>query len=221
MDLTPILDFVGNAVYVLQAITAVQGIFLWILVLRRIQLKRFGSQAAADAFMGEVREHLAARRFDDVAQLCDSPNYWAKATPQLILIALAHRDRPMAKLRALLAERFSSEVIADLEYRVAWINTIIKTAPMLGLQGTVLGMISAFAKIASRQKSGINPADLASDISFALWTTAIGLLIAIPLVMAVSAIQVRLSKLQDSVQRQLGEFLEMLEAALSDGRRRG
>ena len=220
MDLTPILDIIGQGIYVLQAVTAVQGLFLVILILRRIAIKRFSSQSAADAFFGDVRDQVAARRFDEVAQLCDSPPYWSKATPQLILVALAHRDRPLPKLKALLAERFSTDVIADIEYRLAWINTIVKTAPMLGLPCTVLGMISAFAKIASRQKSGIDPSDLAQDISFALWTTAIGLLIAIPLVIAGSAIQVRISKLQDSVQRQLGEFLEMLDAASSEGRRK-
>lgn len=220
MDFASIVDMASNAVYPLQALLAFAGLFLVILLMRRIAIKRFKSQASANAFLDEVREHLAAKRFDDVAQLCDSPPYWSKATPQLILVALAERHRSMTKLRARLAEQFNTEIIADLEYGMAWINTIIKTSPMLGLQGTVLGMIAAFAKIAGRQKSGINPADLAADISFALWTTAIGLFIAIPLVLASAAIQIRIGRLQDSVQKQLGQFLEALEAALSEGRRR-
>uniref|UniRef100_A0A7C2K0U1 MotA/TolQ/ExbB proton channel family protein n=1 Tax=Schlesneria paludicola TaxID=360056 RepID=A0A7C2K0U1_9PLAN len=220
MDLTPILDFLNNSIYPLQGIVAIQGVFLVILILRRVAQKRFASPAAAAAFQNEVRELLTARKFDDVAQLCDSPPYWSKAVPQLILVALQHRDRPLVKLRALLADKFSTDVLADLEYRMAWINTIVKTAPMLGLQGTVLGMISAFAKISSRQKSGIDPSALAEDISFALWTTAIGLAIAIPLVLCGNAIQVRIGKLQDSVEQQIGEFLETLDMVLSGGRKR-
>lgn len=220
MEFASIVELASNAVYPLQGVLAFAGVFLVLLMFRRIAIKRFSSKAAAEAFLGEVRDHLAEKRFDSVAELCDSPPYWSKATPQLILLALAERGRSLPKLRARLAEQFNTEVLAELEYGLAWINTLVKTSPMLGLQGTVLGMIAAFAKIAGRQKSGIDPSDLAADISFALWTTAIGLLIAIPLVIAAAAIQVRIGRLQDSVQKQLGEFLEMFEAATAEGRRR-
>src|SRR5262249_22966429 len=117
-----------------------------------------------------------------------------------------------------LAERFEQDVLSDLENRVAWINTVVKTAPMLGLQGTVLGMIAAFAKIASAGKAGVDPTALANDISFALFTTAIGLMVAIPLVMALASIHVRQGKLQDSVQYMLSTFLEDFDAALEKQR---
>lgn len=220
MELASIIELASNIVYPLQGLLAVSGIFLVMLLFRRIAIKRFRSPAAATTFLGDVRDLMANRRYDEVAQLCDSPAYWSKATPQLILVALAERHRPLAKLRARLAEEFYSEIIADLEYGMAWLNTLVKTSPMLGLQGTVLGMIAAFAKIAGRQKSGIDPSDLAADISFALWTTAIGLFIAIPLVIAGAAIQVRIGRLQDSVQKQLGEFLEILELSAAQDRRR-
>ena len=106
-------------------------------------------------------------------------------------------------------------MLADLEYRTSWVGTAVKAAPMLGLQGTVLGMIAAFGKIAGASAQGIKPEALAGDISFALWTTAIGLFIAIPLVLAGNAITIRMGKLQDSVQEQVGEFLDRMAAAES------
>jgi biopolymer transport protein ExbB len=220
MNLAPILDFVGNVIYGLQAWTALHGIFLVIMLLRRIRQKRFATEAGAQAFVEEVQTHLTARKFDEAAQVCDSPPYWSKAVPQLLLLALQQRDRPLPKIKALLADRFESDVLADLDYRMAWLNTIVKTAPMLGLQGTVVGMIAAFAKIAAASQTGIDPAMLANDISFALWTTAIGLMIAIPLVMAGAAIQVRIAKLQDGVQRHLGTLIETLDAVLTAQRKR-
>jgi len=45
-------------------------------------------------------------------------------------------------------------------------------------------------------------------------TTMIGLMIAVPLIIIGAAIQVRIGKLQSSVQQQLGEFLDVLDAAL-------
>jgi biopolymer transport protein ExbB/TolQ len=214
MDFAQIVDFFSNMIYPLQAITALQGAFLCIVVFRRITQKRFRSAAAEDEFLAEVRGMLQQKNFEGVAELCDSPPYWSKAVPQLILVALQNRDRPVVKLRQMMAERFEQDILSDIENRIAWINTVVKIAPMLGLQGTVLGMIAAFAKIASAGKSGVDPTALANDISFALFTTAIGLMVAIPLVMALAAIHVRQGKLQDSVQYMLGTFLEDLDAAL-------
>jgi biopolymer transport protein ExbB len=214
MDLTKVIGFFSSMVYPLQAITALQGMYLCIVVFRRIAQKRFRNAQAETAFLGEVRDLLQQNRLDAVAELCDSPPYWSKAVPQLILVALQNADRPLIKLRQILSERFEQDVLSDLENRIAWINTVVKTAPMLGLQGTVLGMIAAFAQIAGAGKSGVEPQALASDISFALFTTAIGLMVAIPLVMALASIHVRQGKLQDSVQNMLSVFLEDFETSL-------
>ena len=207
-----VIDFFGNSIYAAQALAALYGTFCVILVLRRIVMKRFPSEAAADRFLEEIREPLQRRDFDAVAEICDSPGYWSKAVPQLILVALENRNLPIAKLRRLIGERFEHEILADLEYRMSWVSTVVKAAPMLGLQGTVLGMISAFANISSQKSTGVDPSMLAADISLALWTTAIGLAIAIPLILAGNMVTVRLGKFQDAVQDQLSRFLDDLDA---------
>ena len=138
----------------------------------------------------------------------------------LLLVAVANRNRPINKLRRMMGEHFEREILADLEYRMSWINTVVKTAPMLGLLGTVTGMIAAFGKIAGASKTGADPSALAGDISFALFTTAMGLMIAVPLVMLGAWLQVRIGKLQDEVQQYLGVFLEDFEAAVMKAGRR-
>jgi biopolymer transport protein ExbB/TolQ len=215
MDMAKLVDFMSNLIYPLQALAAVYGLFLTIMVFRRIAQKRFRTQAAADSFLDQVAELLKSKQFDAVTELCDSPPYWSKAVPQLIMIAIANRDKPMGKLRQQLSETFEREVLSELDYQMSWVNTVVKTAPMLGLQGTVLGMIAAFAKIAGSNRTGVDPSQLAKDISFALITTAVGLMIAIPLVMCMASMQVRIGRLTDAVQHQLGRFLDDLDAATS------
>lgn len=207
------LTAAGYLIYALQAMFAIFGLFLVILVFRRISQKRFRSVGQFNAFQEQVREAFSRKDLDAVTAICDTPQYWAKAVPQLMMLGLANLKLGLPKIRRLLAENFEREVIAELEYQMAWINTIIKTAPMLGLLGTVQGMIQAFGKIAAVSKeTGTDPQMLANDISFALLTTAYGLMIAIPLVMCMSAIQVRIAKMQDNVQEGVGEFLDQLEA---------
>jgi biopolymer transport protein ExbB/TolQ len=207
-----ILKFAGPVIYTSLAIAALYGVFCVVLLLRKIREKRFASDAAAEEFLDQVRERLQQNDLEGAAELCDSPPFWAKAVPQLILVALAERDRPMKKLRMMLAEKFERDVLADLEYRHSWIGTIVKSAPMLGLLGTVSGMILAFAKIATSSKTGVDPTSLADDISLALFTTAMGLAVAIPLTLLGALVQVRIGKLQDSVQQYVSEFLDDLEA---------
>ena len=212
-----ILKLSGPVIYTAMALAALYGVFCIVLLIRKISQKRFSSPAQSAEFLDEVRDRLYRKDFDGIIDLCDSPPYWSKALAQMILVALAHRDRGLSKLRVLLAEKYERDVLAELEYRFSWVGTIVKTAPMLGLLGTVAGMILAFAKIAGASESGVNPADLAQDISFALFTTACGLMIAIPLTMLGSLVQVRKGKMTDNVQEDLSEFLHDLEKVMAEG----
>lgn len=220
MDLTQILGWIGNGIYASMAAVALYGVFTVILLARRISQKRFNSPGSAEEFLDGVRDSMNSQNYEEAADLCDSPNYWSKAIPQLIMVGLANRQRPTNKIRKTMGEHFDREIQADLDYRMSWINTVVKTAPMLGLLGTVTGMIQAFGKIAVASKGGTDASELAGDISFALFTTAMGLIIAIPLVMGGAWINVRIGKLQDEVQQYLGVFLEDLEAAVSKTGRR-
>ncbi|MCZ6792124.1 MAG: MotA/TolQ/ExbB proton channel family protein [Planctomycetota bacterium] len=67
-----------------------------------------------------------------------------------------------------------------LHQKVGYLNLIANIAPMLGLLGTVAGMIITFNKIASKDQTP-KPAELAEGIGIALGTTFLGLLVAIPL----------------------------------------
>lgn len=211
MDFMGIMKMFDPVIYGALIAAALYGVFTAVLLIRKVNQKRFRSATSAAEFLDDVRDMLSRKDFDGIAEKCDSPEYWSKATPQMILVALAHRDRGLSKLRQLLAEKFERDVLADLEYRHSWIGTIIKTAPMLGLLGTVTGMIQAFAKIATAQQSGADPKELANNISFALFTTAYGLMIAIPLTLLGALVMVRIGKLTDTVQEQISEFLHDLE----------
>jgi len=75
-----------------------------------------------------------------------------------------------------------------LMQRINYLNLCGQIAPMLGLMGTVTGMVAAFSGLASA--SGAAKAQvLAMSISTALWTTCIGLLISVPALLAFTLIK--------------------------------
>ncbi len=79
-------------------------------------------------------------------------------------------------------ENAGREAIHHLERYLNAIGTIATAAPLMGLLGTVVGMIEIFGSQAPGA-SGANPAQLAQGISIALYNTAFGLIVAIPALM--------------------------------------
>jgi biopolymer transport protein ExbB len=213
IDIGPILYWFGNGIYAAMAAAAIYGLYCIVVLIRRVKQKSFPGRESANAFLDEIAEMLEKNDFEGITDACDSPELWARAVPQMVTVAVENRAKPIKKIKQVVGEFFSREILGEFDVRTGWVNTIVKSAPMLGLLGTVTGMIKAFKQIAGSGAEGVKPAALADDISFALWTTAAGLAIAIPLVILGAMVQSRITRLQDSVQEHLGTFFDDLEAA--------
>ena len=205
------LDYVGNSIYGVLALIALWGLYLVIMVWRRVGAKRFKNEKKLNQFMDTVDEPLLQGDFDGVLAVCDGNK---RAMAQLIYLGVMNRSLGYAQVRQLLADRFQRDVLADLENRTSLINTVIKSAPMVGLLGTVVGMMGAFGKLATADQ--VDPSVLAGNIMVALITTASGLAIAIPLTILLTYINIRIRKLEDMVGVGLTRFLPALKHVLDD-----
>lgn len=215
-DASDVFNIVGRLSYVALAAVALWGAYYVFLVLTRVNAKRFKTESQQDAFIDSIEEDLRRGNFDAVIERCEGDK---RALPMMVTYACKHRAFGYQKTRQLTLDRFQRDVIADLDYSIAWIVTVIKTAPMMGLFGTVVGMMGAFGKLASA--TNVNPTDLAGDIRVALETTAIGLTIAIPLVMAMASIHNRIRHMQDLVGSGLARVLEAFKIGLAREEQRG
>ncbi len=208
-------SIVGYVIYVALGLIALWGAFCVILVWRRVAQTRFRGEDEQDEFLDKVDASLLAGDFDAAGEMCQDDD---RAMPQLVMLAISNRQIGYAKLRGLVVDRFQRDVLSDLEYRLSWVYTVIKAAPMVGLLGTVVGMMGAFGKLASQDQQKTNPTVLADDISLALITTACGLAIAIPLVLSTASINVRIRKMEDLVGVGLTRLLETMRTVLSKER---
>lgn len=207
LDLAVITKIVGIVIYVALGVIALWGAFCVIMVWWRVARTRFRNEQEQGEFLDKLDENLATGDFDSATQLCDGDD---RAMPQLALLALSNRNISYAKVRSMLTDRFQRDVLSDLEYRLSWVYTVIKSAPMVGLLGTVVGMMGAFDELGAMEK--VNADALATNISLALMTTACGLAIAIPLVLAAASVNVRIRKLEDLVGSGLARFLDTFKA---------
>ena len=113
--------------------------------------------------LAEVREWLQKRR-TPLAGVADC--------------YLANLGRP-TDLRNELVGQCASQQVSLLEQRISWLSVIGHLAPMIGLLGTVWGLVDAFHQIEA-QGGNVQPGDLASGIWQALLTTVFGLIVALP-----------------------------------------
>ena len=207
MQITKIIDAFGYIIYGTLALLAIWGVYNAVLLYRSLGKKSIGE--GAEPLLKQVGELAKVGKFDAAIAVALGPPYWHTALAQLVAVALKFRDKGLAKVKQVLVMEFHTEVIAGMENRLASISTIVRMGPLLGLLGTVASMIGAFGRIGGSEK--VNPTDLARDISLALWATGSGLLIATPMMIVGNDIHAKLRRLRDRTERQLQDFLEVLE----------
>ncbi len=98
---------------------------------------------------------------------------------------------------------------AELWQKISYMNNVGVIAPLLGLLGTVWGMIGAFSAIAldSSQVKGLT---MAYNVSQAMITTAAGLLLAIPALLVYYFLRGRVLRVVSIVESQASEFVELI-----------
>ncbi|MEN6449182.1 MAG: MotA/TolQ/ExbB proton channel family protein [Thermoguttaceae bacterium] len=203
MNTNALADFLGNSAYVFLTLNFLWGLFCVIMLWRRVMTLRFTNDQLQLQFLGELRNNLDKGDFNSASEMCQNDQ---RALPQLALAAIENRDLGEGQLRQLIAELMQRNVLSDLEYRLSWVATVIKSGPLLGLFGTVLGMMAAFGRIGLGDKP--DPKQIAADISIALICTAMGLMTAIPFTFVLANLNIRVRVLQDSLSSGMTRFLE-------------
>ncbi len=99
-------------------------------------------------------------------------------------------------------------VVHELSRYLALLGAIGSIAPLLGLLGTVVGMIDIFAS----QQTGANPQQLAQGISVALYSTAFGIMVAVPSVLAYRIFRARVDDFLVELEQQAQRLVEALYA---------
>ena len=152
------------------------------------------------SWYGDALKFIRLGKFDTVSEACNQHTH--PAIPVICAMAQALKERPdLAKSEA---QRVASLELQKLEKYLALLSFIAQIAPLLGLLGTVLGMVDMFIGLQGSGHSSINLSELSSGIWKALVTTAAGLTIAVPTLAAYSYLTSRL----DDVRLQLSDIIQ-------------
>ncbi len=107
------------------------------------------------------------------------------------------------------AQSAASEAISNLERRMTWLATIAATSPFIGLFGTVVGIIDAFHGLGTAGAATLRA--VAPGISEALVTTAAGLFVAVPAVIAYNQFTARIKVFAAAIDDFCRELLNSME----------
>jgi biopolymer transport protein ExbB len=133
---------------------------------------------------------------------------------KVLAAGLMNRHRPREVMREAI-EDAGRHVIHELERFMSALGTIAGIAPLLGLLGTVFGMIRTFNSITT---TGIgNPATLASGIAEALVATAAGLTVAIPSLICFRLLRRRVDGLVVEMEKEAIKLVQAVENAAGHG----
>jgi len=205
LTLAELMRMGGWLMYVLAALS-VLGLALivyYVLVLR--------ARAVAPAAQAlRLRELLKERRGRDARELC------AQQPTALAAVAAAGLDflkeNPAAK-PGMLKEIMESEGARQagrMQNMIHYLLDLSAVAPMVGLLGTVIGMLKAFNTVAF-DLAKARPMELAGGVAQALITTIAGLVVAIPAMMAYSWFRGRVIKLTGRLEEAATDLLAILE----------
>ena len=127
---------------------------------------------------------------------------------KILAAGLANRNRDRTIIRESI-EDTGRHVVHELDRFIGTLGTIASLSPLMGLLGTVFGMIRTFNAITT---SGIgNPASLAGGIAEALITTAAGLTVAIPALLAYKYLRGRVQALVVQMEKEAIKLVEAIE----------
>ncbi len=189
-----------------------------LVVMHSIQI-RLDKLAPAEQF-DKLRDLLTKRELDNARTYCDSESHDSFLT-RVIGAALTRCARSpfgLLEFRGALEESGRDQV-ARLYRSTEGLSLIVTVAPMLGLLGTVLGMVGAFNTLGSSSGGFAKPDELASSIAVALITTVLGLVVAIPVSAALVFFRNRIDSVTSEVAVMTEELLGLVESHQSNAQR--
>ena len=164
-----------------------------------VNLRR--DKLAPDSAAGELEALLNEERLDEAVELCDdSPNYLTNIIGSALRMRHAGYQEMIAGLEAA-----AGEESFKLNTKISYLSLIGNVAPLLGLLGTVTGMISSFQVIETLKSP--TPGDLAKGVYESLVNTTMGLFIAIIFLTIYFLFKNKVSKMTLSINLQAVDLL--------------
>ena len=198
-----IVHFIRGGGFVMYPLLLLALAAVAVIVERLIAFAQFG--AVPSGLLAEVLSLARAGRFDEAMQRCEAARGPLTAC---LFVVLNHRTQPTREVERLVEET-GQDYFIKLERLLPVLDTTTTIAPLLGLLGTIVGMIGAFNAIALQTHRG-NTDSVLSGVGEALYATATGLIIAVICFAAYNYFAARLRTITAQTEQAATKLLNVL-----------
>lgn len=152
-----------------------------------------------ERFFEELRHAVGQRHWKDAETLSHK---LTGPIGRVVLAGLSARERTAPEINEAMEEAAHDELPA-VERHLRWLSTLAQVSTLMGLLGTVTGLVRAFQVIQTKSTGGnpVNPGDLAGGVWEALLTTVAGLSVAIPTILAYNYLASRVGEVQFQMEK--------------------
>lgn len=152
------------------------------LIIERFIFLFFKYNINAQAFMAQIQKLVMANNIDRAIKLCNAAP--SAALPKVVKAGLTRANKGEVEIQNAVEEA-TLEVVPQIMKRTPALQALANIATLLGLLGTIIGLIKAFQALESEQVAVEDRQKVLSQgISLAMNTTAFGLIVAIPCLLA-------------------------------------
>ncbi|MCU0652346.1 MAG: MotA/TolQ/ExbB proton channel family protein [Candidatus Omnitrophica bacterium] len=159
-------------------------------------------------FLNKILEKMKHHQVKEALEICDTTK---SPISNILKAGILKYDRPRPQIKEAIEDASLSE-IPKIEKNLTALATIAHVSPLLGLLGTVTGMVRAFQTIQAKATSfhPVSPGDLAGGIWEALLTTVAGLIVAIPAFVAYNYLVSRINYFILEMEKAATELVNFL-----------
>ena len=152
-----------------------------------------------DAHFEQLRTAVEAHQWKEAESLCAE---WKGPVSRVVLAGLHAREGTPQEIDEAMEEA-AHEEMPSVEHGLRWLSTLAQVATLLGLLGTVTGLVKVFQVIQTKTVTGnpVSPGDLAGGVWEALITTVAGLVVAIPTILAYNYLASRAAEVQFRMEK--------------------
>lgn len=210
-----ILSKGGVMMYPLAALSfvAVLLIIFYMLTIRQ-------GAVVSDHFMDDAEILIRKQDYLGLIAVCNRTNQSiARVTQRTLDFATRNPNARFTEVREI-AEAEGSRQASLMTQRISYLMDVGSVAPMVGLLGTVLGMIESFNEIGATTFAGAKQVELAAGVSKALITTASGLVIGIPALIFYSVFRGRVQRFISELEAASTHIIALLAVQFTGARER-
>ena len=199
------------------------GIFMWVILLASISglaviIEKMYTFLSKEKKLSEIEKNqlykaLRTGNKEEILKLCkDKTDSVSKSVTKIVSNMDINFDELDNSYRQVIEGIISESILeqtTELEKGMSLLGTVVNAAPQLGLLGTVTGMIAAFSALT---RNGTSTAKIvAGGISEALYTTAFGLIVAIPALVFYNYFNRRIDVIVAEMERAALQFLSRVK----------